>query len=231
MKVKLLSRTTDALRTAYIAARTCYSEQTPYAMDFEIFNPQQMLELIDKVYQSGHLSIFEHINFTFAIEHISRACSHQMVRHRHCSFSQQSQRYVDMQSPVFLEPQMILHDREADSIYNNFLISVNEVYKKLRTLGIAPEDARCVLPNATATNMVVTMNCRELMHICNLRLCTRAQQEIRELVNKMKEVVVNECEWLKPYLVPKCEVDGFCRECKSCGRKPKLKELIKENKQ
>lgn len=222
MRVKLLSYTPDMLGVIYAACKTCYSAESPV----ELFDESVDTKLIKQVYKSGHLSTFEHASFSFAIEGISRACSHQLVRHRHCSFSQQSQRYVKFDAPIFYEPDSILANREADALYNDFLIKSKEVYKKLIELGIKAEDARMVLPNATCSNITISLNLRELIHICGLRLCTRAQKEIRDVVQAMVDEVLNEQYWLKPYLVPQCERDGFCKEHNCCGRKIKLKDLL-----
>ena len=97
---------------------------------------------------------------------------------------------------------------------------ISEQYQEFVEAGIPAEDARFVLPNAAASSMVASLNLREMIHLANLRLCTRAQYEIRMLVKKMCEALVEEEPWLKPYLVPKCERLGFCDEDKSCGRKP-----------
>lgn len=224
MKVKLIAHTPFGVNVAYNAARTCYKEGSPIDAWLEHETTlKQMYALLNECFKSGHHSVFEHINFTFAIEGISRACSHQLVRHRHCSFSQQSQRYVKFNEINFYEPNGILCNREADAIYNNFLKVVEETYNKLIELEVRPEDARCVLPNATLTNITMTLNLRELIHICNLRLCNRAQKEIRELVKLMvDEVLSTEYHWCKSYLQPKCEILGFCTEKNSCKRKPNL---------
>ena len=101
-----------------------------------------------------------------------------------------------------------------------------ESYTELINRGVKPEDARAVLPNACCTNMVITLNLRSLIHLCNERLCTRAQLEIRQLVQLMVKEVLKENEWLKPYLQPKCESLGYCPEYKGCGRKPSYSQLV-----
>lgn len=231
MKVKLISKTFLPEETMYIGARTCYSEESPieaFYKGIEDGSYRKQLRLIGQAITSGHLTIAEHWNFTFAIEGISRACSHQLVRHRHCCFSQQSQRYVKFDKATFYEPQSILKEREADAIYNQFLDYVQETYNKLIDLGIKAEDARYVLPNATCSNIVVTLNFRELMHLCSLRLCTRSQSEIRELVKLMANEVIIKHPWTEDFLQPKCETLKFCNEHHGCGRKPSLVEMIKD---
>ena len=102
---------------------------------------------------------------------------------------------------------------------------ISNMYLELTQAGIPAEDARAVLPNACATSMVISTNLRELIHVANLRLCTRAQQEISMLISQMCNALTESEPWLKEYLVPKCERLGFCDEDKSCGRKPQLESL------
>ena len=106
---------------------------------------------------------------------------------------------------------------------------ISDKYQEFVEAGIPAEDARAVLPNACATSLVASLNLRELIHIANLRLCTRAQYEIRTMVKMMCDELVKEEPWLKPYLVPKCEKNGFCDEDKSCGRMPKFEDLTNKN--
>lgn len=246
MKVKLLTKTQNMLDLVYTGARTCYNAGSPIDMWFDVCNiaTDKKKNLIDKVFKSGHLSTSEHAYFTFAIEGISRACSHQLVRHRHCSFSQQSQRYVeikeDLESLLNLRDEAInngcITSKNLINLLDKYFVGITEEnagayldclihYVGQITQGKKPEDARNILPNATKTNIVVSMNLRELIHLCNERLCTRAQGEIRKMVKEMVKEVLKDEEWLKPYLVPKCEQNGICFEHKSCGRKPTLKDL------
>lgn len=229
MKVKLVSKTPNMLDVVYTGARTCYNAGSPIDMWEEVDGvPDGKKEnLISKVFESGHLSTSEHAYFTFAIEGISRACSHQLVRHRHCSFSQQSQRYCTFQEDKlnYVIPAKIKNNPKALNIFQNTINIISKAYADLLELDIPAEDSRAILPNATKTNIVVSMNLRELIHLCNERLCTRAQGEIRQLVKEMVKEVVKGEEWLKPYLVAKCEQHGICFEHKSCGRKSTLEEF------
>ena len=247
MKVKLIAKTPNVLDVVYTGARTCYNAGSPVDMWFDVCNisTDKKKNLIDKVFKSGHLSTSEHAYFTFAIEGISRACSHQFVRHRHCSFSQQSQRYVEIKEDQDSLGNMFtdeyntnnLKDSDIYKTLDKYFVDINKLtdingyyyaldnYLESTKNGEKAEDARRFLPNGTKTNLVVSMNLRELMHLCNERLCTRAQKEIRQLVKEMVKQVVKDEEWLKPYLVPKCEQHGICFEHKSCGRKPTLDEL------
>ncbi|MCX7682122.1 MAG: FAD-dependent thymidylate synthase [Anaerolineae bacterium] len=139
--------------------------------------------------REGHESLIEHASATFEISGISRACSHQLVRHRLASYSQESQRYVSMASPEWVIPPAISADPEALAIWEQFAANVQQAYQMLRARGIRKEDARFVLPNATATRIVVTMNFRELLHVFRLRISPEAQWEIRELCVRMLELI------------------------------------------
>ena len=222
-QVRLISKPQNMLKTIYTACRTCYSADSPlniYDCD-SAQDEEKMLKLINRVVSSGHYSTIEHIQVSFAISNISRACSHQLVRHRHMSFSQKSQRYVKEKGQFdYLTPDTIENNPELKQKFDDFMEKISEFYLELTSAGIPTEDARAVLPNAASTSMVASLNLRELIHLANLRLCTRAQKEIRILVKRMCEALIEEEPWLKDYLVPKCERFGFCDEDKSCGRMP-----------
>lgn len=222
-QVRLISKPENMLKTIYTACRTCYSADSPlniYDCD-SAQDEEKMLKLISRVISSGHYSTIEHIQVSFAINNISRACSHQLVRHRHMSFSQKSQRYVKEKGQFdYLTPETIEKSEDLNKKFDEFMTKVSEFYLELTEAGIPAEDARAVLPNAASTSMVASLNLREMIHLANLRLCTRAQKEIRILVKRMCDELIKEEPWLKDYLVPKCERFGFCDEDKSCGRKP-----------
>jgi thymidylate synthase (FAD) len=135
--------------------------------------------------REGHESIIEHASATFEISGISRACSHQLVRHRLASYSQESQRYVDMSDPEFVVPPSVARDPEAQAIWDEFMEQVADTYHRLRELRVRKEDARFVLPNATATRIIVTMNFRSLRHLFTVRCDKAAQWEIRDLALEM----------------------------------------------
>ncbi len=142
--------------------------------------------------RQGHESIIEHASASFEISGISRACSHQLVRHRIASFSQESQRYVDMSDPEFVVPETIVANERALAYWQGFVQHAVSVYQELRRLGIPKEDARFILPNATATRLVVTMNFRELRHFFKLRCSPQAQWEIRAVAKRMLELIYPE---------------------------------------
>lgn len=157
------------------AGRTCYRSEPKG-------DPGKFLKARIR---EGHESIIEHASITFEISGISRACSHQLVRHRIASYSQESQRYVDMSAPEFVVPPSVADNAEAKALWDEFLGQVTDTYRRLRTLGVHKEDARFVLPNATATRIVVTMNFRTLRHFFSVRCDPAAQWEIRALALEM----------------------------------------------
>lgn len=190
MKVTLIQATPNPIETIAQIASICYDS-----------DPKNPLGLVKHLYRNGHLSVFEHIYFTFKIEGISRACSHQLVRHRHCSFTQRSQRYCSEDDFGYVIPPTIQKNGESDS----YILSMNAIdwdYAMLTEAGIPNEDARYVLPNACETSLYLSCNLRELIHMSNERLCRRAQWEIRELVQQMV-YCVNADLWFM--LVPKCK--------------------------
>ena len=217
--VNLISKPENMLKTVYTACRTCYSADYPINIYNGADDEAKMLKLIERVISSGHYSTIEHIQVTFAISNVSRACTHQLVRHRHMSFSQKSQRYVKEKGQFdYIIPPTIERDENLKSKFVDFMNKISEQYQEFVEAGIPAEDARFVLPNAVASSLVASLNLREMIHLANLRLCTRAQYEIRTMVKMMCDALVAEEPWLKPYLVPKCERLGFCDEDKSCGR-------------
>jgi thymidylate synthase (FAD) len=135
--------------------------------------------------REGHGSIIEHACVTFEIHGVSRACSHQLVRHRIASYSQESQRYVDMSAPQFVVPPTVAANPRAIAVWESYMGQVSETYQQLRDLGVRKEDARFVLPNATATRIIVTMNFRSLRHFFSVRCDKGAQWEIRALALEM----------------------------------------------
>ena len=185
MKVELINYTPEPDRSAAHAALTCYSENVP---DKDEMSEGKIEEILEKIKESGHHSVIEHAKFTFAIHGVSRSLTHQLVRHRLASYSQQSQRYVDIEHFDPVVPNTIEEDEELKELYDDFMSKVKETYGKLKK-EIPLEDARYVLPNATRSNIIVSMNARELWHFFSLRCCRRAQWEIRDMANRMLELV------------------------------------------
>ena len=220
LDVTLISIPENLLDVIYTACRTCYSPDGAVDIYKNITDDKEKkLNLIKRVISSGHYSTIEHIQVTFAINNISRAATHQLVRHRHMSFSQKSQRYVKEKGEFdFIVPSAIEAKKDLYQKFLNHMDLTAKLYQEFLENGIKSEDARAILPNATTSSMVVSLNLRELIHLANLRLCTRAQLEIRLAVKKMCALVEEKEPWLKEHLVPKCERLGYCDEDKSCGR-------------
>ena len=220
MEVTLTRVTENPVLAIEEAASNCYDSE-----------PTADGRIMKSCYKSGHHSVLEFADFTFHVELISRACSHQLVRHRHASYAQRSQRYVEEDNFAYVTPPTIQMNTDALVKYVECMANCQNTYNDLIALRIPAEDARYVLPNACATIIEVKMNTRELIHFMNERLCTRAQWEVRELAQKMKKCVVEyseECAKLAPMLVPKCKAHAplnFCTENKGCGAVPKLKDV------
>lgn len=171
MIVRLISYSPNPDVICSIAGNLCHSKRSPT----EIINDKNHKDTLSKIINMGHLSILEHVIFTFSIEDVSRVLTHQLVRHRIASFSQQSQRYVSIDEPKFITPNTIRNNNSAMDIYKNIMLSIWDAYKNLKSIGIPIEDARYVLPNGCATNIIITMNARELLHFFSLRCCNRSQ--------------------------------------------------------
>lgn len=219
MKVKCIANTDIGELICGIAARTCISETCP-----GIDDPEKSMKSLKQALASHHDSVLEHWTATFQVEGISRACSHQLVRHRLASYSQQSQRYVNMGGFEYVTPESVSRRRDGDADpyfylqeYEHLMDEISKLYEGMVMGGIPEEDARYVLPNACTTNIVVTMNARELKHFLGLRLCKRAQWEIRELAERMRDILVAECPELFRDVGPQCEQLGYCLEAKGCG--------------
>jgi thymidylate synthase (FAD) len=187
---------------------------------------EDVARLVRGLVRSGHHSALEHASFTFAVDGISRACSHQLVRHRVASYSQQSQRYVRFTSDEgFIVPPKIAANSAAREVFLEAMEDARRSYERLVELGLAEgrgnesvcEDARFVLPNAAETKIVVTMNARELRHFFSLRCCRRAQWEINRLAWTMRHLVLQTAPLLFEGTGPGC-MSGGCPEGKmTCG--------------
>ncbi len=215
MKVELINHTPDPDRAAAHAALTCYREDIPKKDDMD---DDLVLEILDKIKESGHHSVIEHSSFTFSIEGVSRALTHQLVRHRLASFSQQSQRYVDIDEFDPVIPDSVMENNGCSKLFDDLMKQIRETYATLKE-EIPLEDARYVLPNATKTNIIVTMNARELWHFFSLRCCRRAQWEIRDMADRMLEL----CKEVSPIIFENAGAPclrGPCPESPefTCGR-------------
>jgi len=252
LKVQLLAYTKDAEKIVASAAKLCYSpvgvEEITKKLDDE--STQKFLNMLLSL---GHESPIEHINFTFAVEGISRACSHQLVRHRIASYSQQSQRYVRLNQFDYIVPPSIEENEEALKLFieamekdqeyydriscilkdyhKNKLISEGEDEKSAEKKAekMAIEDARYVFPNACETKIVFTMNARTLLNFFSHRCCNRAQWEIRQMADEMLKLVKEVAPTIFKYAGPSC-VRGACKEgSMTCGKQREVREKYLQN--
>ncbi len=234
LDVKLLNSSPNALSLIYAAFRQCYSpgfvgEMWPRLLRGEV-SLEKQAALITEVLASGHTSPVEHVSYTFAIQGVSRSLTHQLVRHRLASYSQQSQRYVDESGFEYILPPAIERIPKAREKFVRLMDLIQEAYQDLqktlksngRTREEANEDARFILPNAAESKIVATMNCRSLLNFFELRCCERAQWEIRELAWKMLEMVREDLPVIFASAGPKCERLGYCPEGEkfTCGKYP-----------
>ncbi len=217
MQVELLYHTPDPERAVATAARLCYAPVGASEL-LESLSEERIHKVLRTILISGHYSTLEHASYTFAIEGVSRALTHQLVRHRLASFNQQSQRYVKFTDGIdVVLPHTIKENEKAQEIFDTLVAASEKAYLELVDAGIPAEDARYVLPNAAESKIVVTMNIRELFHFFSLRCCNRAQWEIRELAWKMLELVRPTAPFIFLDAGPSC-VRGACSEGKmTCG--------------
>ncbi len=217
MYVQLLAWTDEPERTVSAAARLCYSTDSASELAQKMTLKRQA-SFIEKLVDMGHQSPLEHASFTFAVEGVSRALSHQLVRHRLASYSQRSQRYVGEGNFSYITPPSVADSPEASRIFTEQMERSREAYRRLSEI-VPKEDARYVLPNACETKLVVTMNARSLLHFFQVRCCRRAQWEIRQLADQMLQEVRRVSPLLFKHAGPLCETKGICPEGElSCGR-------------
>ena len=242
----LIAHTPEPEKIVATAAKLCYSSSNISSLK-EGLTEDKTRSFIEMLASIGHESVFEHVSFTFGIEGISRACSHQLVRHRIASYSQKSQRYVNENGFEFITPPEIEELPEAKAEFDRLMEQITESYDKIADLltanhtarltaegldektaaskarKLANEDARFVLPNACETKIVVTMNVRSLFNFFEHRCCNRAQWEIRAVAEEMLRLCKEAAPNIFCHAGPSCVVSGKCPEGKmSCG---KMKEV------
>jgi len=250
MNVKLLSYTPQPEKVISMAAKLCYSSVGVEEIE-ENLTEESVDKFLNMLINIGHESPLEHVSFTFAVEGISRACSHQIVRHRIASYSQQSQRYVKLDQFEYIIPQEINEIEEARELFIDSMKKDQEVYDKLVNILFekhynnlikygknekeakrqaekkAIEDARYVFPNACETKMVLTMNTRSLYNFLDHRCCERAQWEIRDLAIEMLRQLKEVAPILFKNSGPNC-VKGACPEGNmACGSVIQVREKFK----
>lgn len=229
MIVELIAQSGNPISIMNAAAKGCYSKDSSYELLYEFnSNGDIARKFIESIIDSGHESVLEHASFTFSIEGMSRACSHQLVRHRIASYSQQSQRYVEFDitnENAFVIPPEIKKDIDLKEAFiyqcQRSIMAYNTLVQTLiakgRTNEEAYEDARYILPNACKTNITMTMNLREIRHFISQRTCNRAQWEIKELANHIFNLLDTIDSTLLYKCGPPCKF-GTCPEgSRSCG--------------
>ena len=238
MKVALVRHTLSPEETIALGARLCYSRATVDTL-MERVSQQDQEAFVHRLMDMGHESVFEHASFTFAMEGVSRTLLAQITRHRLASFSVQSQRYVSYEKGFgyIIPPKIEALGEEAVAEYEAQMLQMHEWYiawqERLGRGEGGNEDARFVLPGACETRMLVTMNARELRHFFSLRMCSRAQWEIRELATRMHRLVMEVAPMLFADAGPGC-LRGRCPEGeKSCGKAQEIRRkrdaLINQN--
>ncbi len=235
LNVILLRHTPNPEEMVAHAAKLCYSPTTIDELKKQVEGKEQA-DFIEKLTDMRHLSPIEHVTFTFGIEGISRACSHQLVRHRLASYSQQSQRYVGQHSKKtngfdFIIPPSIEKIGKKQWFIEK-METIQKWYDELVTIlgdkGESTfEDARFLLPNAAETKIIVTMNARELLHFFRVRCCNRAQWEIRAMATEMLRLAKHATPYIFKDAGPGC-VNDKCPEGKmSCGRMDEVRKKFK----
>lgn len=212
MKVELVNITDNAIETIFKAYRICYSK-LPYS-DIKLKSEEEMIDFIKKYMVGGHSSPLEHVNVTFSIDGISRACLSQLTRHRTMSFNVKSQRYVNEAGFEFVVPKAIEEIPIANELFLQVMDDLQAAYEKFKAMGVKNEDARAILPNATTCNLLVTVDLNNFRKFLALRKCQHAQLEIRELANEMCRLVKD----VIPFVDYKCMNCGkICNDCFTKG--------------
>lgn len=233
LKVKLVEYTPNPEKVIAAAAKLCYSAVGIDELEKKL-DDEGSKKFLNMLMSYGHESPIEHVSFTFAVEGVSRSLSHQLVRHRIASYSQQSQRYVKLEQFEYIVPPEIEKDVDTRKIFIGAMENSQRAYDELADIlkekylkdGIEPitaekkaiEDARYVFPNACETKVIFTMNARSLMNFFKHRCCNRAQWEIRNLADEMLRVVKGVAPILFQYCGPSC-ANGICPEGRmTCGK-------------
>ena len=254
MKVTLIAHTPEPEKVIATAAKLCYSSSDIVSLH-DGLDDEKVAGFIEMLASIGHESVMEHVSFTFGIEGVSRACTHQLVRHRIASYSQKSQRYVNENGFEFITPPEIEAVPEAKAIFDEEMKRLVDCYEKLADIltekhkaelisqgadektaaskarKTANEDARFILPNACETKIVVTMNVRSLFNFFKHRCCNRAQWEIRAVADEMLRLCCREAPNVFKYAGPSCVMTGRCPEGKmTCGKFAEVQAKYKELK-
>jgi len=217
IKVSLISHTPDPELVCASAARLCYSKSGIQTI-IDKFKDGDHTSLLKKIIDLGHYSVIEHANFTFGVEGITRATSHQFVRHRIQSISQQSQRYVTGDSFDYTIPESIGRNEDLKQKFLNHIQQTQLLYNEMIERNIKAEDARSILPNAVETKLVFTMNARSMLNFFNHRCCNRAQKEIHDMADKMLKLVKPIAPTIFENAGPKCILVNCPEGSMTCGK-------------
>jgi len=226
MKVSLITYTKDPEKIVAAAVRQCYSPDSAAEMKDKLTEAERE-KLIKMVVATGHTSTIEHVSFTFSVEDVSRVLTHELVRHRIASYSQQSQRYINGKNFGYVTPPSITTNKEAFKLFDYTVYNLGMVYERLIEIGIPKEDARFILPNATDVKIVITMNARSLFNFLSKRMCIRAQWEIRTMAYLMHAELMKVAPNIFKFAGPTCKTESMCWEGeRNCGL-PKKDKTIK----
>lgn len=228
MKISLLNHslaTINREKVADVAAALCVDKY-----EDALYKHPNDNKHMEAAIKSGHLSVIEHLPLTFLVEDVSRALTHQLVRHRIASYSQLSQRYakVDTDDNWYIIPESIKRCHElgfsvskdtsgAEIKYTWLMDQIAQLYKEMCEAGIPNEDARMILPNACYTSIIISMNARAFSEACTLRTCNKAQWEIRDMFIKMRDLIEHVYPNVYPLCFPNCYKNG-CTEAKPCSK-------------
>jgi len=235
VKVTLLTHTPEPERIVVAGALLCYQRGSPEEAWQRAGSEKLRNRLFAELIRQGHGSTLEHPSFTFGIEGVSRACSHQLVRHRLSSYNQQSQRYVDVGDPgYFIKPDSLADDGgRFEDVVGETVAYYRETVERLKGAGKkgeqAQEDARYIIPNAGKTNLIWTTNLRNLLHVAHVRMCQRAQWEIRQMMFECRRVMEAKFPLIAKYMVVKCHplAAGYCdEEFRTCGFRPRREDVV-----
>jgi len=218
--VELLAYSPDPERVVAVAARRSYSRH-PAKELWDELGDEEVSELLYRVIRQRHLSVLEHVHFTFAVEGVSRALSHQLVRHRIASYTQQSQQRASEQHFEFVVPPEIEDDPVLVREFQETMNNLGTAYQRMLDKGVKKGLARYVLPNACTTKLIMTMNARSLFNLISQRICGVEEWEFRTVATKIHEVLMTVAPNIFKYAGPPCVTELVCYEGENgerCGR-------------
>ena len=231
--VKLLTYTPEPEKIIASAARLCYANTVSIDTLMDNLSEDKIEPMVEKLASMGHSSPFCQVSYTFGIENVSRAFTHQFARHHvGVSFDQRSQRYVNEGKFNYITPPAIEANDEIHEKFQAFMEYTSRFYNEMVSAGIKKEDARSILPNACETKLIATINAQELFHIFGLRCCNRTQFEFRQVANEMLCLVKEVSPKIFKNAGAHCDMYGYCPEGDMCcGKAPTLQEVLKGYKE